>query len=427
MPRRAQRLAPWGKLLGLAPLGRGQGGGVAGPDQFGDPPYYLVNDTFTTNRAAGVVNGTDAEPGPGRRVVVDGNSKLSLIGGSAVFATGGVGVGDPGLWYASSFLREVGVVGLIQAAYTVGGIEAGFDAGQSGAVTDCLRLTGTSISMRSNGGALVAVGAAAAATAYTVALATRANGYFYFIKGGAFTNWTLLWSSATVTGGGRYPSLVVIGNTSVATSAYIRVPATRWLPVPLLSDGFSAWGTSDGLGHAEGIAGGLGSGGGGLAMTAYVGSWGAAGGVASCSALTGGVGLAGRDVGTADMIATVKVTRAGGVAGLFVRENADDRVMAVHNGTNAQLIKRVASVDTTLINTAATYVAGAELRLICQGTAFRLFYNNVAIGSEQTISDVSLQAETLAGIYTTDTGNTFDDLVVRARGSGGEYTALDAF
>mgnify|MGYP000211933023 CR=1 FL=1 len=70
---------------------------------------------------------------------------------------------------------------------------------------------------------------------------------------------------------------------------------------------------------------------------------------------------------------------------------------------------------------------GADLRIICDVTKFRLYYNNVMIGTEQTISDSGLASGTKQGLYTSDTGNTFDDFRVFARGTGGEYSALDSF
>lgn len=56
---------------------------------------YLINDDFTTDIAAGSVNGTVAEPGPGNRTVVDSGSRLSLASGSLLFAAGGVAGTDP--------------------------------------------------------------------------------------------------------------------------------------------------------------------------------------------------------------------------------------------------------------------------------------------------------------------------------------------
>src|SRR3990167_322284 len=64
---------------------------------------YTLNDQFTTDRAAGAVNGTSAEPTGGTRTVVDTNSKLSISGSQLSFATGGVDYGvNPGIWYGSA-------------------------------------------------------------------------------------------------------------------------------------------------------------------------------------------------------------------------------------------------------------------------------------------------------------------------------------
>ena len=45
---------------------------------------YLLRDLFNTDRAAGAVNGTAAEPGPGTRTVVDTNGIVTLSGGGMV-------------------------------------------------------------------------------------------------------------------------------------------------------------------------------------------------------------------------------------------------------------------------------------------------------------------------------------------------------
>lgn len=411
-------------LLGGKLLGNG-GDMVGSVPRFGDPPYYLLNDTFTTNRAAGAVNGTDAEPGPGRRFAEDTGNKLSLASGSVSFATGGVN-GDPRLIY-NPVDRRPGLVLIGATLHTTQGANWGFAPGPGSLVSEGLRVNGTSLSVRANSISL-AVGTIATSTVYQLAVVLRTGGALHFIKGGSFTNWTLVWISSIATAAALRPAIEAIGTSSVLTSSHIRIAPERWLPAPLASDGFSVWGTSDGLGHAEGVAGGLGVGGNGLAWTQNVGTWQAASGVASASALSGGVAIATVNTSKADVIATANITRAGSSAGVVVRYVDDNNfVVAQHDGTNAQLVKRVAGVNTVLISAVATYVAGAEVRLICQGQAFRLYYNGAFIGSEQTIADAGLQSGTRQGLRTTDTGNTFDDFVVRARGSGGEYAALDAF
>ena len=52
-------------------LGRRSGVGHSGATD------YIVRDEFVTALAAGAVDGTDCEPGPGDRTVVDTEDKLS--------------------------------------------------------------------------------------------------------------------------------------------------------------------------------------------------------------------------------------------------------------------------------------------------------------------------------------------------------------
>lgn len=409
-------------LLGNAPLGHGQGGAVAGPDRHIGPPYYLINDTFTTDRAAGAVNGTDAEPGPGRRNVSDIQSILALSSGAASFGTrSGVLNGDPAIWYGA-LARAPGRLVRWHASspfgFTCGwGVTALSSTANDG---NAFQIVGSN-NVRAYDSSIFATVYTGAVTEFAIAL--RAAGAVYFAK--VSSNWILLWFSTINTAALMIPAIVAL-NGIPGTFNYMTVRSERWLPVPLVSDGFSAWGTSDGLGHVENS--GLGSGGNGEAWTANAGTWEASGGVARASALASGQAIATVDTGTADVLATVNLTHVGGTASVIVRyTDSDNYVRAVHTGTNAQLIKRVGGVETTLINSAATYVAGAELRISCQGTAFRLFYNNNLIGSEQTISDAGLASGTRQGLRTTDTGNTFDDFRVYARGTGGEYAALDDF
>ena len=122
------------------------------------------------------------------------------------------------------------------------------------------------------------------------------------------------------------------------------------------------------------------------------------------------------------------LVRGTGTPGLVFRyQDSSNYGYAVHNGTNAQLHKVVAGVDTTLVNAAATYSAGAVVRVICYGTKWRLYYNNAFIGTEQTVSDAALQSGTGVGWYSTDTDSTGDLFLVHARGTGGEHNALDAY
>lgn len=59
--------------------------------------HYYLYDKFTTDRAAGAVHNTQAEPVGGARIVVDTNSKISIANGVATFATGAAS--NDGIWW----------------------------------------------------------------------------------------------------------------------------------------------------------------------------------------------------------------------------------------------------------------------------------------------------------------------------------------
>lgn len=407
-------------LLGRGMLGQGAGS-VAAPDRHIGPPYYLLNDTFTTDRSAGAVNGTDAEPGPGRRTVTDGNSKLSIAGGAVSLATGGVGAGNPGLYYGE-LARVVGLLYVASITPNTATFQLGWETNTAASIAHGWRLGGASTMMAFVNGSPLVVGAWAA-DAQSFACAARASGFFYLQKANG-GQWLLHWISTAGSQGPLRPALVAESKAAVVTADYIRVPALKWLPAPLLSDGFSVINASDGRGHAEGVAASVGLGGLGRYYS-VVGTWGVSGGALSASALSGGYAIRYAALG-ADVVATVKVTRGGGDAGLLLRFTDSNNHITCHlNGTNVILLKKVAGSSTTVQSTAATYSAGAELRVVATGTKFRVYYNNVLIGSEQTISDSALQSATNVGVYSTNTGNSFDDLTVYPRGSNGEYDILD--
>jgi hypothetical protein len=388
---------------------------------------YFINDTFTTNRSAGAVNGTLCEPGPGMRTVTDTESRLSLTGGVASFTSKASPTnGDPGIWL-TPIARSTGVMLFSQVTPSVNslGFDVGFDSDQATTVFGpafLFRSTGV-LTERFFGGAGAALINYSGATAYRVAICLRLLGHFLFLK--VSSNWILLWHIASSNASPLYPAFANVNNT--ATCDYIKVPSAYYVPAPIASDGFgSAFGTTDGLGHQEGIAGGLGPGGSALAWTQQTGTWTVTSSTANASALSGGLAIATVNTSKVDVIADVKLTRNGGNGSVIVRyEDTSNFVRATHTGTNAQLITRIAGVEVTLIDAAATYVAGAILRVICEGTKFRLYYNNVLIGTEQTI--VGLTAGTRQGIRTTDTTNTFDDFLVYARGTSGEYNTLDNY
>src|SRR5574343_413759 len=534
---------------------------------------WLLRDEFTTNRAAGAIDDTAAEPTGTRDVATDTNSKLTIGSGLLTFATGGAAAGDPGLWY-TQLTRVAGLtlIGEITPDGTTNAsIGIGWDANQAGAQTNSLNLAADGyLQAVVNGGTAITVGSYTAAS-HKLGISLRATGAYYWAKLGADTSWELYWIGAADSGN-NYPSYSALGTSAIATSSFIRIPNTLWLPYPLASDGFSVSGTTDGKGHAEGVAGGIGEGGGGLAWQSGGSTWSVSGGKAvntptvgdtslwdtgadtfesgtygwikygnntvendngklkisyvddakgaynslveagdltapltigqwymftadmmtaktgqgdavyirdgasilnvawvgsntmipynipfrTLSANGGFVHIGVMEAGdvfyidnislkpltlselvntvqtsTPDIIATINTSTSqgtevwGGVAlNVDSATNPQNMVIGLTNTYWAKLTKMVNGVWTEVISGNITWVSNAELRVIKDGTTYRLYYNNALVGTA-TISDESIINNTRHGLFSTDVRGTLDNFTLYARGTGNEYNILN--
>lgn len=213
----------------------------------GVPERYLLDDEFHGTLAAGAVNGTSATPGPGTRVAVDTDGDaLSIGSGVLAFANPNSSWGDPGLWYGG-ITRIAGrlMIAQLTIAATNTYKNVGWDTNQSGELSDDLYLQNDgTIRLLIAGGATLGTYTAAA---HTFCLVQRAAGVYFFVKGGGFTNWTLLFVRSASTSSPLYPGIGIYSG--VPTSSFIRVPSALWLPTPLASDQFTrangAIGTSE--------------------------------------------------------------------------------------------------------------------------------------------------------------------------------------
>lgn len=238
----------FGQPFGRGGFGRpvGQGGGASNPNA-----GYTLYDRFSTALAAGSVNGTLADTGQ-VRTVIDTNNVLSIAGGVASFATGGVSAGNPGLWYPQ--MVRVSGMALLGVIIVSGQVqEFGWDNSQvAGGILDCLRLptTGT-LGVRDNNSVItVDTVAAFNITTIQVVIITRAAGSWFFIKGHVYTNWTLVWVSIASTGN-LFPASVATNSTTIATADNIRIPIALYIPTPLAYDTFTR--ANGALGSTEAV------------------------------------------------------------------------------------------------------------------------------------------------------------------------------
>jgi len=388
---------------------------------------YLLLDTFDDTRAAGAVNGTPATPGPGVREVTDSGNNLAIVGGE-IKVTGTVtGYTDPRL-YEGPYTRAFGLTLLVRIKKD--GVASGNDSfagwrtsttGGSSFLCATAYIDAATINAWSGAGTGVLVGSGfAAATYYDFAIVLRTSGHYLFIKGGAFTIWTLLWQSAFVSTATLYAS---IQGTGAAANYFdnLRIPAPLYRVPVLAYDTFTrangALGSTETAGpDAQAVTA--------RAWTAQVGTWAIASNVAGATALAGGIAQATAPCVSADVLADIAFTRSAGAGGLTLRyADASNYLRATHDGTNCLLEQVVAGVATTLRTGVATYAAGAVIRVILSGTEGRLFYNDVAVGAVFTVPSSTATAH---GLYTSNTGNTFDAFQILARGTGNEYGGLDA-
>lgn len=314
---------------------------------------YLLQDEFTTDRAAGAVNGTAAEPGPGgNRTVTDANSKLTIASGLLSFATGGSGSGNPGLWY-DALTRAAGLVLIGQlkdTGSTTNVAEVGWDSDTTVTLTEGFRLTTSGISILTQGIAALVVGTFTPGTDYVFVAVLRASGTAFFVKAST-GNFYLLWMSSSGTGNLR-PSLQTRGTAAVMTSDYIRVPVTTFLPTPLASDGFpTAFGTTDGTGHAE--TSGIGAGGSGLTWTGA--TWSVSGAKAINTPGVGSELLT--DPGLEAWASATNLTNyTESIAGT---STANQETTGVHGGSNAIRMDIDASNNLVQISQTVTLPLGA--------------------------------------------------------------------
>lgn len=393
---------------------------------------YLLNDTYRNNKSSGSVNNTDTDRG--KRLVTDTENKTSISDGRFEISGGKTSPSwsDPLVYYRPQ-KRESGKI-LIFKGVRIGQTQnAGLGFSQSTGGDPANRQaifyfadTGPRL-FCPTGSIGPSVATWAIDTSYDLAIVLRSTGAFFFIKGGVWEEWSLLWVSSSGSTSKLYP----IGESRNVTIGWDRVviPNYFWIPSPLVSDGFSSLLLSDGLGHSEGITRGLGKGGNNLEWEDDTGDWNVSGGVAFSGSSGGGFDEIRRiDVNNINVVISIKLVWSSGDGGIIVRyTDGSNYIKLLHNGTNIKLIKVVSGSETTLINAATTYVSNAVLRLICLGTLFKVYYNNVRIDSDKTISDSILQSGTEVGIFVKDgVGNTFDDFTVFAVTSD-EYEIFDTF
>jgi hypothetical protein len=186
---------------------------------------YLLNDSFNDTLAAGSVNGTAATPGPGTRSVADSGSNVNVSSGNLNIVAGNNTYNGNYIRY-QSIARAAGKIGAIE--FTANSATKNFRLGFVDTV-DATPDTNAAIQMNIAGSINLAflsqlvVGSYSADTSYILAFVLRSTGAYHFIKGGSYTNWTLLWPSSTGNTATLELFLTAYEVAASCSSSYLRV------------------------------------------------------------------------------------------------------------------------------------------------------------------------------------------------------------
>lgn len=115
--------------------------------------------------------------------------------------------------------------------------------------------------------------------------------------------------------------------------------------------------------------------------------------------------------------------QAGLVFNLDSANNPQNFIIAYLNGNGFGVVEEcVAGIFATKFTTSLTYAANGVLRVAREGTQLRCFYNGGTLNSLQTMS---VNVNTLAGMFSTSALNSLDNFLIWSRGtSNAEYAAL---
>lgn len=393
---------------------------------------YRQADSFITPISAGSVANTLSEPGPGTRVIYDTGNKLSIASGNLLW-TSGVATYDPAIIFNKEILRIPGKIIRFNVTLTTGRI------GLSLSTTNVASLISTNrkhvidfnpgnIKTAADGTANVpgTVSTAPAGTG-TFHIILRRIGAYYLFKGlaGTFTYNELVKIDESQLNEILYAAIYSVGTVVSTTIADVVTLDTLWSPSPLVSDGFTVAGTSDGYGHLEGIEGTAGSGGSGVTWTNETGTIGRVSGRVKATALVGGIAIDTVNVSTNRVTIRCRLYGTGAEFGIILRyTDINNYLYLYHDGTNLLLKQVLAGVVSTLRTQAATYVQGAFIEAsFTSVTACNLYYNEDYQGFTTSIN--AGLTSTKFGIFFKNTTNEIDDFQIYARGNNNEYSAIE--
>ena len=394
---------------------------------------YLFKDEFTTARAVGAINGTAAEPGPGTRSATDTGSIMTIHDDVIDLGAGDGSYTTPRVSPTGSFVRTLGktIFARIKMGATNKGAVVGFvktlPLYSSNSISIRPHTNGKFAMMNRDGESINTADTGEVYVAgqyYDVAIQIRASGYYWYIR--SENTWKLVKISELGTTTPLTPILSSVDNPIICD--FIRM-ATLRTPVPLLSDGFSSAGVTDGLGHVEA------NGGGGLSWINWGGTWSTIGGVAQATALNGnGEAMQVVDLGTPNVAVSFNCTWVGGMVGVLLRgRDTNNMMVCAYDGSRMQVQAHLRGLALAQILQSATGFTGPNFKASIyhknNGTSLLVtdYSNTDAKTVVYSMSGGELSPGTFAGIFTTDIRNTIDSVVFYPAGRESQYVLMDQY
>lgn len=392
----------------------------------------MLRDEFTTDLAAGSVNGTAAEPGPGTRDVVDTGSNLEILSGTLNLSAS-VGAGDPRLSLTPAVIKQPGIMVKCQVSGTeMTVIFFGWADGLSGVVEYCTLADNGQLLVRlASIGSITVGNGLSNATAYIMVCVLRDAGAYLYIKGGIYTTYTLLWIDNTLATSPVYPA-ASISNADLSFN-YIRVPDALFLPTPSAYDTFTRANGNPGSSEGTGPDGQSTP---ARIWTEQSGDWEISSNKLQTAA--GGAGIATIQIGVADVLYQATITTSGAgttPAGLILRYSDTSnywylKITPGTAGTDLELVEVNAGAPTTRASADIDWAVSTEYEIVvvCDGDdEWRVYVDNVASFTYTTTNTFN-ETATIYGVE--DEGNTnflFDDLLLFSRGNDGSFSELDRY
>lgn len=356
----------------------------------------LLRDDFTTAQSAPLTSPRTCEPGPGTWTILDTENKLSIVSDTLAYAGGGASAsGDPHL-YAAAVTRAVGVGLYCRYRYTAttdnAPLRVGFHSAvpTSGAninaqVFTIVSSTQTITLVGESGGGGIGNGgneAFAVNTYYHLIMVLRSTGAFGIVKGGVYTDWTLLVPSVFNSSATLYP-LIARGLGAQRTPTDIeKAKVFQFI-------GGSVWLNDYGI-----------------ATERYAGS------ISAGQAFT--------HEGNC-LIEWAQTTRpsSGDTFIQFRKQDASNywRV-GIDSGGAMNLVEVVAGAPTTRATAAAVVSSGHRIVIVADGTIIRGYSNNVLRWTYSSASNFSSATSGL--VVALGTGGAISDLISWPRVLSGE-------